>query len=170
MGCGECADLACDASAHRVIPGGVEHVRDPPSDSFHLGLFHPARRKRRRPDADAGGDLGGTRVVRDGVLVDGDPDGFEGFLGLGAGDVLVAQIDEEEMTVGSAGDQFVAAFDENLAEAPGVSDDLLLVGPEFGPKRLAEGDGLGEDDMAERPALKAGKHRPVEFVGVLAFA
>ncbi len=67
-------------------------------------------------------------------------------------------------------DDAEAVFLHALAECPGVAQDLLLVGLEIGPQRLAEGDGLGRDDVHERAALHAGENLGVDFLGVLFLA
>jgi hypothetical protein len=48
-----------------------------------------------------------------------------------------------------------------VASAFGVRDDLLLVGLELGLEGLAERDRLREDDVHERPALRAREERAV---------
>ena len=74
------------------------------------------------------------------------------------------------MVVRGAGDDAEAVFLHAFAERLGVADDLLLVGLEFGPERLAERDRLGRDDVHERAALHAGKHLRVDFLGELFLA
>ena len=81
-----------------------------------------------------------------------------------------AQVDEHEVVVGAAGDEAEAALDHRLGQRRGVVDDLLDVGLELGLQRLAEGDGLGGDDVLERAALDAGEDRLVERLGVLLLA
>ncbi len=74
------------------------------------------------------------------------------------------------MVVRRAGDDAEAVLLHALAERLGVAHDLLLVGLEFGPQRLAERDRLGRDDVHERAALHAGKHLRVDFLRVLFLA
>ncbi len=50
-------------------------------------------------------------------------------------------------------------------ERLGVVDDLARIDLEVGLQRLAEGDGLGGDDMHQRAALKAGEDRRIDLLG-----
>src|SRR6185437_13568088 len=68
-----------------VVP--VDRVGDDRADLAHLVGPHPARRDRWGPDADPGRGVGGLRVERNLVLVDGDPDLVEERLGILAGDL-----------------------------------------------------------------------------------
>ena len=60
-----------------------------------------------------------------------------------------------------------AALDQRLAERLGVVDHALDVELEVGLQRLAEGDGLGGDDVHQRAALQAGEHRRVDLLADL---
>jgi hypothetical protein len=77
---------------------------------------------------------------------------------------LGPQIDQQQMAVGAARDQVEPAFGQRRPHRLGVGDHLLLIGAEFGPQRLAEGDRLGRDHMHQGPALDAGKDRRVELL------
>jgi hypothetical protein len=57
---------------HGFVVRRVEHVGDQVGDLLGFDLGEAARRHRRRADADAGGDEGLLRIVRDAVLVDRD--------------------------------------------------------------------------------------------------
>ena len=74
------------------------------------------------------------------------------------------------MVVGAAGAQPVVALRERLGQRLRVRDDLPAIALELGLQRLAEGHGLGRDDVHERPALAAREHLAIELrrqVGVV---
>ena len=73
-------------------------------DGAHLVRPEAARRRGRRPDADAGGRVRRQRVEGDGVLVDRDADLVEEVLGLLAGDTQRRDVDEHEVVVRAARD------------------------------------------------------------------
>ena len=57
------------------------------------------------------------------------------------------------------------ALHQHLAHRLGVVDDVLGVDLEVGAQRLAEGHGLGGDDVHQRAALDAGEDRRVDLLG-----
>ena len=71
------------------------------------------------------------------------------------------------MVVGAAGAEAVAALDELGRERAGVRHHLLAVVGEFRPQRLAEGHGLGGDDVHQRAALAARENLAIELGGDL---
>ena len=77
-----------------------------------LGLAEAAGGDRRRADAQAAGDKRRARIVRHRVLVDGDVGAAQRRIGRLAGDALLDQVDQEQVIVGAAGDDVVAARDE----------------------------------------------------------
>src|SRR5579859_2146832 len=102
-------DFAAHALQRRLIAHVLEHVCDPVGHLLHFGLLEPARRRRRRSDAKSAGYRGRARVVRNRVLVDGHVRAAERRVGILAGDVLVDQVEQEEVIVGAARNDLVAA-------------------------------------------------------------
>ena len=70
---------------------------------------------------------GFLRLLWHGVLVHRDPREIECLLGGLAGETFIAEIDEHEMVVRSAGHELVAARDEGLRERLRVGDDALRI-------------------------------------------
>ena len=60
-----------------------------------------------------------------------------------------------------------AMFARDDREGARVVHHLLLVGLEARRQRLFQRDGLGRNDMHERPALEAREHRLVHCLGML---
>ncbi len=141
-----------------------DHTHDA-GDLHHVLFLQAAGGGSGSADADTGSDERLLGVVGDGVLVDGDEALVQASLDLLTGDVEVADVDEHEVVVGTAGNQTEAFLHETVGQNGGVLDDLLTVGLELGLERLAEADGLGSDDVLERAALGAGEHGGVDFLG-----
>ena len=148
-----------------VVEGGADDL----ADFAGLGLAHAARGDRGRADADAAGHHRLLRVERNRVLVHRDVNlvevGLDGF----SGEILRAEVDEQEMRVGAAGDEPHAGALQFLAHRASVDQDLLLVRFERRLERFAEGDGLGGDRVHERAALDAGEDALIERLRVLGF-
>src|SRR5574340_117118 len=89
---------------HRLVVRCVEHVGDQVGELLGFDFLEAARGHRRGADADAAGDEGLLRVVRDGILVDRDVGAAQERLGFLAGKVLGAQVDQEDVALGAAGD------------------------------------------------------------------
>ena len=123
----------------------------------------PAGEPRRMPEVIAGF----SGIERHAVLVAGDVGAAERDLGGFAGELLGPEIDQHQMGVGAAGDERDAALDQGLAERLGVVDHALGVELEIRLERLAEGDGLGGDDMHQRAALETGEQRRVDLLADL---
>ena len=70
------------------------------------------------------------------------------------------------MVVGATTDELDAAGGEGRGQRSGVVDDVLAIPLELRLERLAEGHGLAGDHVHERAALRAGKYRTVECLGV----
>ena len=147
---------------------GLEDGVDAGGDLVHVLGEQAAGGDGRSAEADAGGLEGGTRLERDGVLVTGDVGEIEGLLRLLRGEFgqVGAEVDEEEVVVGAAGHDPVAARLHRGAEGARVLDDLGGVGLELGLEALAETHGLGGDDVHERAALGARENRGVDHLGV----
>ena len=131
----------------------------------HVLLLEAAGGDSRCADAQAAGDKGALRVVRDGVLVGGDVDSVQTLLQILAGDVHVLQVDQDQVVVGAAGYQAEAFIGQRLGKGLRVFDDLLLIGLEFRFESLTKADGLGGDDVLQRAALGAGEDGLVDLFG-----
>jgi hypothetical protein len=107
--------FAAHARQHGFVVRGIEHVGDQVGDLLGLDLGEAARGHRRRADADAAGDEGLLRIVRDRVLVDGDVGAAQDRFGFLAGDVLGLQVDQEDVRLGAAGNDAQAALFSTLA-------------------------------------------------------
>ena len=81
----------------------------------------------RRADAHAGGDRRRALVERHGVAVDGDGDLGQPLLGVLAAPLRRAQVELEQVDVGAAREQPLAAVHERRGERLGVGDDPALV-------------------------------------------
>ena len=82
----------------------------------------------------------------------------ECVLGLLAGDVLGAQIDQKQMAVGAAGHDAQSPLLECVRHRLRIGQNLLLVRLESGLERLLESHRLGRDHVHQRPALVARKY------------
>src|SRR5690606_15915531 len=109
-------------------------------------------------------DEGRAWVVRHAVLVYGDKGATQGGVGVFAGDVLLDQAEQEQVVLGTAGDDVKTALDEDLSHGLGVPHDLLLVGLELGLQGFLEAHGLGGDDVLQRAALGAREDGGVELL------
>ena len=133
-------------------------------------LGQPARGGGRRADPQTGSDEWGALVERDGVLVDDDPGGIQPLLGFFAGEVLVPDIHQHQVDIGTARYDAVAAGGEASRQRLGVGDNLCRVELESIAERLTEAHCLGGDQVLERPSLDSRKHRAIEILGVLLLA
>src|SRR5262249_61672012 len=97
----------------------------------------------------------GVCVERDGVVVDCDERAFEGFFGVSAGDAFREDVDQEDVIVGAARNDAEPGLADGLGQSLGVLQYLLLIGFKFGLERFFEADGLGSDDVNQRPTLNA---------------
>ncbi len=133
----------------------VQHIGHQVRGDARFLFLEAARRDRGRAHPDAARHHRLFRIVRDGVLVDGDMGLAQGRFGRLAGDALGAQVHQHDVAFGAAADDAQAALDQRLGEHLGVLRDLLLVGLEFGRQRFLEGHCLGGDDVLQRAALQA---------------
>ena len=72
-------------------------------------------------------------------------------------DAARLEVDEEQVVVGAARDERVAARRHRLGERLRVREHLLLVRLELGGRRLLERGGERRDRVVVRPALEAGE-------------
>src|SRR5580704_2903735 len=159
--------LDLSVAVRAVVGDTVEHVGDQVTDLAEFGRAEAARRPGRRAEPNPRGDRVFLGVTWNAVLVDGDAGAIEHLLGRHAGRLLGPQIDQHDVAVGAARDDFQAAFAERRGQRARIVDDVLSIDLEVGPERLAEGDGLGGDDVHQRPALQAGEHRRVDLLADL---
>ncbi len=125
--------------------------------------------ERRRADAHARRHHRRAGVEGHGVAVHRDAHLVEEVLGLLAVDRRVAQVHEHEVHVGAAGDDVDARLDgvgrgEALGDDARALEHALLPLLELLAGSDLERDGLGGDDVHERPALLPGEHRRVELL------
>ena len=145
----------------------LEHVAHQVREQLGFELLHAARRHRRRADADAARDERLLRVVRHRVLVDRDVRLAERGLGVAPGQVLRAQVDQEEMAVGAPGDDAKAALVHDFRHHARVVEHLLLVVLEFARLRFLEAHRLRRDHVHQRTALQTREDRRVDHFLVL---
>src|SRR6516225_9966504 len=151
-------DLLLHAGLGRAIVGGfssqrAQYLDDASADGMEFVLPEAARCRRRRAEADAGGNRRFLWVERDPVLVAGDPGAFEAFLGIPAGDPQGPQIHQHQVRVGSTGNNHEPGCRERCRERFGILDDLSRVASERRLQGLAQGDRLGGDHMHQWTAL-----------------
>lgn len=164
----EFKDAGGDVILLRVEVG--RGVPDAFCDRGHFSFFEAAAGYGGCTDADAGGDERGSRVVRDGVSVQGDMDGVAVVLEKLTGYVVeVCKVYEHEVVVSTAGDEFKALGEHGVGECLTVLYNLLLIGLEFWLQGFAEADGLRGDDVLERTALAAWEYVFVELEAVSGF-
>ncbi len=151
------------------IGGGTENLIDGIGNLDHFGLPHSPRCNGGCTKPDAAGLKGTAGFAGDGVFVGRDVGGVEGVLGDFPGQIRIgtAQVNQDEMVIGSAADKTVSPREEGIGEGGRVANNLFLVGSEFGFESFAKADGFGGDDMHERAALGSGKYGRVNLFGVL---
>ena len=69
------------------------------------------------------------------------------------------------MGIGATGDEIGAALLQPPGERLGIYDHCFGVGFEARLERFAERNGLGRDDVHQRPALESGENRRVDLLG-----
>ena len=114
------------------------------------------------------GDHRRTRVERHCVAVDGDADVVQAVLGLLAVELGLAQVDEHEVHVGAAREQFTPLpAPQLLGHRLGARHGALLALLEDVGLGDLERDRLAGDDVLERAALLAREHGGVDLLGEL---
>ena len=114
-------------------------------------------------DADTAGGEGGL-VAGNAVAVEGDVGSLADLLDLAAGELVGADVPEEQVIVGTVGHQLVAELHHGGAESLGVLDDALGVIDELGGLDLLGLDGETGDLVVVGAALKAGEHSHVDAI------
>ena len=157
-GTGKRAQMSRTRSLRRAFAGSSSRSRmaldDQVADLAHLRLAEATRGRRRRAHADARRGVGRQRIERDGVLVDSDADGVELLLCFLAGHAQRRDIDEHQVVVRAAADDLRALVGERGRQDPRVVDRALDVGSELVGGGQLQRNGLGRDDVHQRPALE----------------
>ncbi len=132
-------------------------------------LAHATGGTGRAAQAEAAGLEGAAGFARNRIPVGGDIGTIEGDLSGFPCEVGVAsaEVDEDQVVIGAAAGELVAALKEGLGEGLGIGLNLLLVSLEGRLHGLGEANGLGGDDVHERAALTPGEDRAVEGLFVL---
>ena len=130
-----------------------------------LGFLEATRGDRRRADAQAGGHERRSRIVRHRVLVDRDVRAPERGFRVLAGDVLADQVDEEQVVLGAAGDDLVAALDASPSPSPARSSRPAADSPELRLHRFLEGAPPWRRSRASagRPGCRGTRSSAVSF-------
>ena len=149
-----------------ALDGDLDTLVDEVGDAGEVLLEHAAGGHGGRPDADASGDER-RGVSGDAVLVEGDVREVEDALHPGAVDAVGAEVAEDEVVIGPAGDEGVPELRESAGEGGAILDNLLLVVDKFGGGRLLQRHGEGADGVVVGTALEPGEHRAVDRLLVL---
>ena len=152
----ERADARARVLDRRVIGRRIEDIGNEVGEFLALEFGETAGRDRRAADPYAGRDERFLRVVRNGILVAGDVRPRKRGLGVLPGDLLRAEIDQEQVAVGAARNDAQTTFLQHFGEDAGVFEYLLLVAAEVLPQGLAKRDGLRRDHVHQRAALQSG--------------
>src|SRR5712692_1440865 len=115
-----------------VVVDLPQHLCDEARDASHLRFAHTRGGERGGAEADAAGDEGALRIERDGVLVARNSRPIERLLGDLAGDTERAQIDEEQVVVGTARHHPEPFRGEGISERGGVAHNGLGVAAKRG--------------------------------------
>ena len=117
---GDTAFDGCDGLVEAVGVDGFEHGIDAGGDLGHIGFHQTAAGHGGGAEADTGRLEGRARLKRHGVFIAGDVSAVERLLG-GLGSQLgqvAAQIDQEEVVIRAAGDDFVAELNHGFGQSP----------------------------------------------------
>ncbi|OPZ96947.1 MAG: hypothetical protein BWY71_01773 [Planctomycetes bacterium ADurb.Bin412] len=123
-------------------------------------------------DPDTAGLHGGSGVIGNQILIHHDARVVQPGFRLRPGQMLVIgpQIDQQQVVVRAAGAESETLTYQFLRQGLAIADDLPGILFEFGLHGLGEGDGLGGNHVAERPALDAGKDGGIDGLGIFLFA
>jgi hypothetical protein len=160
------AQLAGEVVGELATQRGGDDV----GDLAELGGSEAAGGQGRGADAQPRGDHRRARVEGDGVAVDRDADPVQPVLGLLTVQLRVAQVDQDQVHLGAAGQHrdpglLHVVGHQPAGEHPGAVQRPLLALPELLGRRDLERDRLGRDHVLERPALLAGEDGAVDFLG-----
>ena len=137
-------------------------------DRFSFDFGKTACRHGGRTDADTGSDHRLLRIIRDAVLVHRDMGATQCRFSFLAGDVLGAQVNQEDVAFGATGNDAQAAlFAQHTGHHTSIVDHLFLIIPELGRGGFLEGHGLGGDDVLQRTTLQTGENGGIDGLFVL---
>lgn len=126
-----------------------------------VGLLERARGQGRGSETDTtGGD--GRDVTADRVLVEGDRGHVADTLDLGTGQLVGAEIPEDQVVVRAIGDDLVSLLEQSGGKGLGVGNDLLGVQLELGAGSLLEGDGNTGNSVVVGTSLDGGEDSLVD--------
>src|SRR5471030_836359 len=151
----------CDPLLQRKNVGlGLECRRDDFGDLGELGVAESARGEGGSADANTRRRHRRSRVEWHSVAVDGDTDRVQDVFGVLAVDGGLAQVDENEVHIGAAGEDVDSSglhvrSHQTLREDLRAANGALLAILEFGLSSEFERRRLGRDDVHERATLLA---------------
>jgi putative ATPase len=135
----------------------------------HFLYAHAASGNCRCPKAKTRRDHRRFCLERHGILIRRDVDFVESLLQHSACHACALKVDEEQMRIGTAGDELQTVIDECFAERFGIFDDVLLILLKGRFKRFLESDGLCRDDVHQGSSLNSGEYGRIDFSSVFFF-
>ena len=90
---------------------------------------------------------------------------FHRFGNLIAGQPLRAQVYQQQMRIGAAGNQIQTAFFQSFAHCFGIADHLRGIFLKLRRQVFGKTNRLGGNHMLQRTALRSRKNRRVDFLG-----
>ena len=143
-----------------VLGYGIQHCVNEFHNVHHVLLHEAAGSDGRCADPDSRGLERAAGIERYHVLVQRDLRFLKLLLGHTTCNLreLCPQVNQHQVVIGSARDDFVSLLDELLSHLFGVGHDLLLVLDKLGLHGLVESHGLGGYDVLERTALDTGEN------------
>ncbi len=166
----EHADFFADGFELRVVVCGLHDLENPVADLTDVVFLHAASGEGWGSEADAAGVERLALIVGDHVFIDGDACVIQSFFSHFAGQADGSDVSQDEVVVGSAGDESDAPFGEDFREGFGIVNDLLAISFEVILEGFVEADGFAGDDVHQRSALKAWEDGFVEIGGVFFLA
>src|SRR5690606_34320367 len=146
-----------DAFAHAGNVGRIARIVQDVSDEVGrengLGLAKTASRHGWRTQADAAGDKGLFRIVRNGVLVGGDVRFAQRRFSILARNAFGPQVYQHDVAFGTARNDAQTALGQGSGQRLRILGNLFGVLLELWRQGFLEGHGLGGDHVHERTAL-----------------
>jgi hypothetical protein len=163
------ADLGGDAVERGlvVLRRSGDRLVHPGGDRGHVLLAQAAGGDGGRADPQTGRVERLARVERHRVVVRLDAGPVQRLGGRLAADALGRQVDQDQVVIGTAGDQVEAAGQQRVSQRLGVVHHLAGVVAEAGPCCFVQRDRDRGRGLIVRTALQAGKHGPVHGGRVL---
>ncbi|KUL43182.1 hypothetical protein ADL28_43075 [Streptomyces violaceusniger] len=158
------------AGALVAEPLGHQGLRDDVGDLAELRRAEAPGGQGRGADPQPGGDHRRTGVEGHRVAVDGDADAVQPVLGLLPVERGGAQVDQDQMHLGAAGQHRDPGLGHIVGQQPSGEDAGTVQGAplalrELLARRHLEGHRLGRDDMLQRAALLPREDRGVDLLG-----